>query len=299
MEFIGNQIHVKTILATLTVAFFLGRIRLFGDTFPAAIALIAVMVAVSTVYIYLIPVLVAAILTNSAATGDFYGDIIAVFLCGLFFLFFHKIRFSIHQTTAAAVIAVAVGNCLYYSAAHILYLLDFQVLLKEAIAVMIYIRVFNTAAKMIFVGKEQRAVSTEKAEIALTILTVSIVGAVEYSLLVIPLWIFIVLVVQYCKGMRQALAYTAVMAVFAACQGQELAKLMTAIMTAVVVSWFLAAFVDGKYRKGILAMVMFFTVCSLCREEIFGLVAVISLFITIPQSLLVKCWCAGEQRLMP
>ncbi|NBH61877.1 hypothetical protein D1155_09465 [Anaerotruncus sp. 80] len=299
MEFIGNQIHVKTILATLTVAFFLGRIRLFGDTFPAAIALIAVMVAVSTVYIYLIPVLVAAILTNSAATGDFYGDIIAVFLCGLFFLFFHKIRFSIHQTTAAAVIAVAVGNCLYYSAAHILYLLDFQVLLKEAIAVMIYIRVFNTAAKMIFVGKEQRAVSTEKAEIALTILTVSIIGAIEYSLLVIPLWIFVVLVVQYCKGMRQALAQTAVMAVFAACQGQEFAKLMTAIMTAVVVSWFLAAFVDGKYRKGILAMVMFFTVCSLCREEIFGLVAVISLFITIPQSFLVKCWCAGEQRFMP
>ena len=236
MEFIGNQIHVKTILATLTVAFFLGRIRLFGDTFPAAIALIAVMVAVSTVYIYLIPVLVAAILTNSAAAGDFYGDIIAVFLCGLFFLFFHKIRFSIHQTTAAAVIAVAVGNCLYYSAAHILYLLDFQVLLKEAIAVMIYIRVFNTAAKMIFVGKEQRAVSTEKAEIALTILTVSIIGAIEYSLLVIPLWIFVVLVVQYCKGMRQALAQTAVMAVFAACQGQELAKLMTVIMTAVVVS---------------------------------------------------------------
>jgi len=31
---------------------------------------------------------------------------------------------------------------------------------------------------MIFVGKEQRAVSTEKAEIALTILTVSIIGAI-------------------------------------------------------------------------------------------------------------------------
>ncbi|MEY8367708.1 SpoIIE family protein phosphatase [Anaerovoracaceae bacterium 42-11] len=299
MEFIGNQIHVKTILATLTVAFFLGRIRLFGDTFPAAIALIAVMVAVSTVYIYLVPVLVAAILTNPGAGGDFYGDIIAVFLCGLFFLFFHKIKFSIHQRAAAAVIAMAAGNCLYYSAAHILYLLDFQVLLKEAASVMIYIKVFNTAAKMVFVGKEQRAVSTEKAEIALTVLMVSMIGGLEYTLLVIPLWIFMVLVVQYCKGMREAMAAAAVMAVFGFCQGQELETLMAAIMTAVLVSWFLAAFVDGKYRKGILAMVMFFIVCSLCREEIFGLVAVISLFITIPQNLLVKCWCAGEQRFMP
>ena len=57
MEFVGNRINLKTILATLTVAFLIGRVNLFGGTFPAAAALITVMVAVSTVYIYLVPVL--------------------------------------------------------------------------------------------------------------------------------------------------------------------------------------------------------------------------------------------------
>ena len=48
MEFVGNQINLKSVLATLTVAFFVGRIQLFDGTFPAAIALITVMAAVST-----------------------------------------------------------------------------------------------------------------------------------------------------------------------------------------------------------------------------------------------------------
>ena len=47
MEFVGNQINLKSVLATLTVAFFVGRIQLFDGTFPAAIALITVMAAVS------------------------------------------------------------------------------------------------------------------------------------------------------------------------------------------------------------------------------------------------------------
>ena len=47
-----NQINVKTVLATLSAAFFIGRINLFGGTFPAACALITVMAAVSTAVSY-------------------------------------------------------------------------------------------------------------------------------------------------------------------------------------------------------------------------------------------------------
>ncbi len=88
MEFVGNRINAKTILATLTVAFFVGRINLFGGTFPAAAALITVMIAVSTVYIYLVPVMAAAMLTFSGQGVDFYGDMMAMIFCGIFFLFF-------------------------------------------------------------------------------------------------------------------------------------------------------------------------------------------------------------------
>ena len=75
MEFVGNQINLKSVLATLTVAFFVGRIQLFDGTFPAAIALITVMAAVSTVYIYLVPVMAAGMLTFSGQGLDFYGAV--------------------------------------------------------------------------------------------------------------------------------------------------------------------------------------------------------------------------------
>ena len=94
MEFVGNQINLKSVLATLTVAFFVGRIQLFDGTFPAAIALITVMAAVSTVYIYLVPVMAAGMLTFSGQGLDFYGDLMAMVFCGIFFLFFHKQRFT-------------------------------------------------------------------------------------------------------------------------------------------------------------------------------------------------------------
>ena len=126
MEFVGNQINVKSVLATLTVAFFIGRIHLFNGTFPAGIALITVMVAVSTIYIYLVPVMAAAMLTFAGQGMDFYGDMMAMIFCGVFFLFFHRQRFTINQRTAVAVLAMLLFNLLYYGAGHILYLLSLK-----------------------------------------------------------------------------------------------------------------------------------------------------------------------------
>ena len=299
MEFIGNQIHGKTIFATLTVAFFLGRISLFGGTFPAAAAFITVMVAVSTVYIYLVPILAAAMLSVGGVNGDFYGDMMAMVFCGIFFLFFHRQRFSINQRTAVTVAAVVVCNCLYYAASHLLYLLDVKMLVQEALAVVVYIRVFNTTAKMVFVGKEQQGISAEKAGLALMILVVSCIGALEQAVLTGCLWILTVLIIQYCKGTEAALAAAAAEAVFCRCQGIAAADFFVSIMLATVLSWFLAGLVDGKYRKGILAMVMFLATAAFGTEMVFSAAPAAALFMAVPQNLLMKCWCAGEERLMP
>ena len=157
MEFVGNQINFKTVLATLTVAFFIGRINLFEGTFPATVALITVMVAVSTVYIYLVPVIAVAMLTYGGAVLNLYGDMMAMIFCGIFFLFFHNHRFTINQRTSVAVAAVIVFNCAYYAYGHLTYLLSIETMIKETIAVIVFIRVFNTIARILFVGKKSHA----------------------------------------------------------------------------------------------------------------------------------------------
>lgn len=299
MEFVGNQINIKTISATLAAAFLIGRINLFDGTFPAAIALITVMAAVSTVYIYLVPVMAAAMLTYSGQGLDFYGDMIAMAICGLFFLFFHKHRFTINQRTAVAIAVLVLCSCLYYAASHMLYLLSVTVLIKEAAAVVIYIRVFNTLARVVFVGKNPAAVPSEKVGFALMIAAVSVIGAVGVSSVVFPLWVLAILAVEYCKGILPAMAMTAAAAVYAQCQNGVSSEIFVSVMTALLAGWFLASLIDGHYRKTLLAMTMFAVMAVSAAEQIYGVAAAAAVFIALPQSLLVKLWCMGEERFMP
>lgn len=301
MEFVGNQINVKTVLATLSAAFFIGRINLFGGTFPAACALITVMAAVSTVYIYLVPVMAAGMLTYSGQGLDFYGDMAAMIFCGVFFLFFHRQKFNINQRTAVACAAVILFNCLFYAGGHILYLLSLKTLVKEAAAVIVYIRVFNTVAKVLFVGKSPAAVSEEKVSLALMITVVSIIGSIGADIVVSPLWILSVLTVQYCRGLQPAMALSAVIAVFSRCQNGSSAHLefFTGLMAALLIGWFLAALTDGRYRKTVLALSMFSVLVSFAGEQIYGAAAASAVFIAVPAGFLVKFWCVAEERLMP
>lgn len=299
MEFVGNQINIKTILATLTVAFFIGRVNLFGGTFPAAVALITVMVAVSTVYIYLIPVMAAAMMTYSGQGVDFYGDLMAMIFCGVFFLFFHQHRFNINQRTAITAAAIILFNCLYYAAGHILYLLSIETLIKEAVAVIIYIRVFNTLARVLFVGRLPGKQSGEKVGLALEIAVVSLIGAAGSAGFVLPAWLFAVLTVQYCRGIQPALAMTAVAAVFSQCGRSGQPEFFAGVMAALLIGWYIAALIDGKYRKTVLAASAFAVLALIGEGHIYGIAAAMAVFIALPQRMLSRVWWAAEERLAP
>ncbi|WNX89580.1 hypothetical protein RVY71_04745 [Emergencia timonensis] len=225
MEFVGNQINFKTVLATLTVAFFIGRINLFEGTFPATVALITVMVAVSTVYIYLVPVIAVAMLTYGGAVLNLYGDMMAMIFCGIFFLFFHNHRFTINQRTSVAVAAVIVFNCAYYAYGHLTYLLSIETMIKETIAVIVFIRVFNTIARILFVGKNPMQISEEKIGLAYEIFLISLIGAIDSVQVVFPLWLLAIVVIQYCKGIQPAMAAAGIAAVFWQCQHVDYAEL--------------------------------------------------------------------------
>ena len=299
MEFVGNQINIKTVLLTGAIAFLIGRINLFGGTFPAATALITVMIAVSTIYIYLIPVLAVAMLSCSGQGVDFYGDLMAVLFCGVFFLFFHRQRFTINQRSAVAAAAVVLFHCVYYGAGHMLYLLSVQTMIKEVVAVILYIRVFNTIAKLLFIGKDTAPVSREKAGFALMVLVVSILGAPGTELMVFPLQLFAILTVQYCLGIQSALAMTAVAAVFCQCRNEGDPQIYLFVMIALIAGWFLASLIDGRYRKTVLAAVTFAVLASSAIGQIYGAAAALAVFIAIPPQLLTKLWCVVEERFAP
>lgn len=298
MEFVGNQINLKSILATLTVAFFLGRIQLFGGAFPAGVALITVMVAVSTVYIYLVPVMAAAMLTFSGQGLDFYGDMMAMAFCGIFFLFFHRQRFTINQRTAVAVMATLLFNLLYYGASHILYLLSLRTLLESAVAIVIYIRVFNTLARLIFGGGRQ-SISTEKAGAAVGIAVVSLLGSVGVPWLTFPLWLFFAALTQCCKGLGSGLIFAVFAAVFSACQNSIDGTLFLDLCTGMVAGQFLAGLLDGRYRKTALASVLFLTVALSGSEQVYGAAAAMAVFTVIPQSMLIRLWAIFAGRIVP
>lgn len=326
MEFVGNQINFKTVLAALTAAFLIGRINLFGGTFPAAIALITVMAAVSTVYIYLVPVMAAGMMTFSGQGMDFYGDMLAMIFCGLFFLFFHEHRFTINQRTAVAVCAMVIFNCSWYAWENLLYLLSLQTLVKEAVALMIYIRVFNTLARMIFVGKgsDVRQVSGEKAGFALVLAAVSLIGAIGFPAAVFPLWVMAVLITAYCSGIQWALATAVTAQIFWIFRFHANVSLFSALFIGLTVGWFLASLLEGRYRKTILGLAVFLAAAfsvggsvsagdiggffsgggsavfgSFGAGQIYGAAAACAVFIAVPSEFFVKFWCFFSERLMP
>ncbi len=299
MEFVGNRINAKTILATLTVAFFVGRINLFGGTFPAAAALITVMIAVSTVYIYLVPVMAAAMLTFSGQGVDFYGDMMAMIFCGIFFLFFHRQRFTINQRTAVTAASLILFNCLYYAASHIMYLFSIEKMILEVVAVVVYIRVFNTVAKVLFVRKFSMQISSEKLGLAYEICVVSLIGAIHFDQAVFPLWVLTAVIVQYCRGVQWAMVTGAVAAVFWKCQFSPDAELFIYIFSALTAGWFLTLLIDVRYRKTVLALSVFAVSAAVSSQQVYGIAAAMAVFIAVPSDIIAKLWCLLQERMAP
>lgn len=299
MEFVGNQINLKSVAATLTVAFFTGRIQLFDGTFPAAVALITVMAAVSTVYIYLVPVMAAGMASCGGLGVDLSGDLAAMIFCGVFFLFFHKQRFTINQRTAVAAAAVILCSCLNYGARDMLYLLSPQTLIKEAAALVIYIRVFNTLARILFAGQGEDRISAEKRGISLSVFGVSLIGAVGVSQIVFPLWLLLFAVICYCKGLQPALVTAAAACVFWWCQGSSGDTAFAAVFAALIAGWYCAGLFAGRYRKTVLALSIFGAAALTMPEAVYGAAAAMALLTAVPAQLLTRMWCGLSAKVMP
>ncbi len=288
MEFAGNQLNFKTIIATLSVAFFIGRIHLFGNTFPAAIAFITVMLSVSTLYIYAVPILLAGMLTYAGNGIDFYGEIMALILCSFLLLIPKNRKITINKKTVFAVLSVIIGHCIYYVWSDISYLFGLKHIFYECTALFVYIRVFNTLTKVHFAVKEKRTLSEEKIGLSYCIAIVSITGTIENIYVVMTLWIFIFLVVQYFKGAFFSMMYTSVAMIYWQCQDISTLSVFTGIFIGLLISWFIIYATEVKYRKAVMGITFFLIVESSAGIFIYPIAIAVSFFVAIPSEFLRK-----------
>lgn len=288
MEFAGNQLNFKTIIATLSVAFFIGRIHLFGNTFPAAIAFITVMLSVSRLYIYSVPILLAGMLTYSGSGIDFYGDIGALIICSCSFFLLRKQKLTINKKTILAIISVVAGNCIYYICSDISYLFSIRHIISECIALFVYIRVFDTIVKACCTADNKIYETKEKTGPAFCIAVLSLIGTVDNIYVVMTLWILTFLVVQYFKGLYYGMLYTCVAMVFWQCQDISSISVFMGIIMGLVIGWFAGYTIEERYQKLIMGIVFFIIAQSLAGIFIYPIAIATSIFIAIPTEIFRK-----------
>ncbi len=299
MEFVGNRIDGGAIAAVVLTAFLAGRVNLLEGTFPVAIAFVTVMLAVSTIYIYLVPVIAIAMCLYGGQGVFFYGDLLTVTFTGLFFLFFHRQNFSINQRTSIAAAGLVLFNWLSYAIADMLFLLRPETLIKEMILVAVYIRVFNTAAKAICSRKQQTQMSGEKVAAAFEILLITFIGAIGISQIVFPLWVLLAAAVTYNSGLKEGISLTVFAAVFWLCQGGSQWNVFVCLWAGLIIGWYGAAMIDSRYRKTVLAIAVFLATASTGGSEIYGIGAAMAVFIALPASMIVGTGCMLRQWFMP
>lgn len=299
MEFIGNRVNGKELAVVCIAAFFAGRINLFDGTFPAAPAFIMVMLAVSTVYIYLLPAIAGAMALYGTQGVFFYGDLAAVICVSLFFLFFHRCKFSINQRIAIGAAVLVICNVAAYAWADMLFLLRPEVLAKELLAFCIYIRIYNTVAKLLYIGNDACHLSREQASLALEVLVVSYAGAAVPYEAAFSLWLFLIASVLYNKGLKEAFSLTAVTAVYSFCLGETMWHLYVCLFAGLMIAWYGVIWIDRRYWKTLMGTVLFFALSPAGGTFLYGFGAAMALFVAIPGDLFTKSRCIIEERFMP
>ena len=303
MDFVDNRMGIKSIVVTMGITFLIGRIQLFGETFPGAIALITVMMAVSTIYIYLAPILLAAMGTYMGQGLALYGDFVAVAVLALLFAFFHQQKFSVNQRTAIAVMVTIFCHCAYAAVQDVLFLLRPETLLKEAIAIAVYVRVWNLLAKLFYTGPNALRVSRDKVELAMGIFVISAIGAMGMAEIVLPLWLLIAATVLLQWGIRSAFSFLTLCGVFWYCQGELQWEIFPVLLGGILIGWYGTMTVERQYSKVIVAASVFLTVVleGDIRQELllYGIALGMMTLVAISPSVLDRAFCLLEERFVP
>lgn len=165
-NFVLTKGKMLRILILMLFVFLIGRAPVMGENFPTAIAVIAYMVSRNTVNIYLIIPIAAGILPYYTRGYDPWGDLIAMCICGLFFISAHHIKLQLwHKATIAASISI-VCTSIYRLATVTVYKMDTQTLIFEGFLVFIMVFLIDSFYKSITGKNDKNTIEIQLAALA-------------------------------------------------------------------------------------------------------------------------------------
>lgn len=330
-----RTISVSVVLTTAVCAFLLGRVVMLGDAFPCSIALIAVMMSVNTVNIYLVPILILSMMSfyNSQIYG--WGDMGAVALCGLFFLFFKDVKFTTLQRAVIACTSAIICNCFYFILMNLTYLFNTQTMAKELVAIAVFVKIFQVVADRVWNEEAPRAEGRDLVKgaaspsdgqgmtLLCTLITgILVISGIGQTQMVIGLWIALVLVVQYraldgeikparlansamTAGGEAAIVRSAMAAISigaaSVCVGMpdKPASLLLPLIMGMLSGELLAGMLPGEYRKPILAITMFGAFWVLGSPHLYIAAIVCVIYIAVPTKFFDAVINSARKRFLP
>ncbi len=161
------------IIGVVAFSFAMGRAVFFGDVFCGGIALMAVLLAVDSIYIYLIPVLWLAM----ASWGQYtvvWGDFWALVLVALVITFVGKKSLTFTHRIIIAVCAFIGCNCGYLIVAGKTYMLDWLQLAKGIGILVLITLILENIAGGYFRGKKSTRISSVVSAMLITIAAIGI-----------------------------------------------------------------------------------------------------------------------------
>jgi len=168
---------------------------------------------------------------------------------------------------------------------------------------MVYIRVFNLLAKLIYTGPAALKISREKVELALEIFVISSVGTIGVAEIVFPLWAFIIATILLNYGLQSAFTCAALGGVFWYCQGEIQGELFLVLFGTLLAGWYGAMAVDIRYRKAVIAAAMFVAAglygSLYSNTQIYGMAVSMMLLAALPQNIITRGFCLLESWFMP
>ncbi|MEF9922259.1 MAG: SpoIIE family protein phosphatase [Anaerovoracaceae bacterium] len=300
----GEKVNIKVIAATIVATFLIGRVVMFTNTFPCAIALITVMMSVNTVNIYLVPVMWLSMMTYYQQQLHSWGDMAAIIVCGLLFLFLNNVKLNINQRTAIACAVTIVANCLYYVINNITYLFQVETIIKEVILVAVFVKIFHIVAEIVFNGvkdKKIEKVSTDKIVLSFAATAILAIAGVGVYQVILLLWLLLIMFIQADGNISNTILAAATIGVVGFCIGitENIETMAICLLIGVLAGEFAATFVTEQYRKTVIGVSICAVYFAQSTADIYVVAIATAIFLAIPSSILAVAAMTIKNRIIP
>ena len=298
----GIEINGKVIFSTILITFLIGRVVVFGNTFPCAIALITVMLSINTVNIYLVPVLWLSMMTYYDKALLCYGDLAAIVVCSLLYLFLHTVKLTTAQRTAITLAVTAATNSMYFILSNMIYLLKPEILIKELIVIAVLINIFEVGAKVILSKEhDKNEFSAEEITLCIVLAMCLCIFGIGQKDLILGFTIFFAVGLQSERGIISAIivpiGFSALGIITNTFEHPE--TLAVLLATGLLAGDFLGKMTKGQYQKTIFAVAQS-GVFFLADAEEFYIVAIASaVLIAVPSQFLSRLYLKAKEKIMP